>query len=136
MTSTVFSIDDLVKQPEHGVPFTERRDSFELYEIPYYREQAGIGPAGSINSNIEDLSRWLIALMNDGKLEGKQVIPAAVLKATLAPAIALPNTLLETRGFGELLNPAYGTGRQTLHTAATCWPTMAATSTASIRRCP
>jgi CubicO group peptidase (beta-lactamase class C family) len=35
MTSTVFSIDDVLKQPDHGVPYTERRDSDELYEIPY-----------------------------------------------------------------------------------------------------
>jgi CubicO group peptidase (beta-lactamase class C family) len=113
MTSSTFSIDEMVKQVEPGVPFTERRDSFELYEIPYYREAVGIGPAGSINSNLEDLSRWLIALMNEGKLDGKQAIPASVLKATLAPAIALANTQLESRGFGELLNPVYGTGRWT-----------------------
>jgi len=113
MTSTVFSIDEMVKQPEHGVPFTERRDSFELYEIPYYREAAGVGPAGSINSNLEDMSKWLAALMNDGNLDGKAVIPASVLKATLAPAIALPNSQLEARGFGELLNSVYGTGRWT-----------------------
>jgi CubicO group peptidase (beta-lactamase class C family) len=113
MTSSTFSIDELVKQPDHGVPFTERRDSFELYEIPYYREAAGIGPAGAINSNLEDMSRWLTALMSEGKLAGQQVIPAAVLKATLAPAIALGNTQLEARGFGELLNPVYGTGRWT-----------------------
>src|SRR5438093_773270 len=103
MTSTVFSIDDMVKQPEHGVPFTERRDSFELHEIPYYREAAGIGPAGSINSSIEDMSKWLVALLNGGASGGKPVIPAGVLKATLAPALALPNTQLEARGFGELL---------------------------------
>src|SRR5207248_11274509 len=60
MKSTVFSIDDVLKQPDHGVPYNERRDSYELYEIPYYREQVGVGPAGSINSNVEDLSRWLI----------------------------------------------------------------------------
>jgi CubicO group peptidase (beta-lactamase class C family) len=113
MASTVFSIDDMVKQPDHGVPFTERRDSFELHEIPYYREAAGVGPAGSINSNIEDMSKWLLALMNYGKAGGKTVIPAGVLKATLAPAIALPNTMLEARGFGEVLNPVYGTGRFT-----------------------
>jgi hypothetical protein len=33
------------------------------------------------------------------------------VKATLEPAIALPNAELEARGFGELLNQAYGTGR-------------------------
>src|SRR6266704_6660786 len=92
MTSTVFSIDDMVKQPDHGVPFTERRDSFELHEIPYYREAAGVGPAGSINSNLQDMAKWVAALMNDGKAGGKTVIPASVPKATLAPAIALPNT--------------------------------------------
>jgi len=111
MTSTVFSIDDMVKQPDHGVPFTERRDSFELHEIPYYREAAGIGPAGSINSNLQDMAKWVAALMSEGQAGGKTVIPASVLKATLAPAIAVPNTMLETRGFGELLNPVYGTGR-------------------------
>ena len=36
-----------------------------------------------------------------------------VLKATLQPAIGLPNTLGESQGFWELLNPAYGMGRQT-----------------------
>jgi CubicO group peptidase (beta-lactamase class C family) len=32
MGSTVFSIDDMATLPDHGVPFTERRDSYELYE--------------------------------------------------------------------------------------------------------
>ncbi|MGH7521110.1 MAG: serine hydrolase [Gemmatimonadales bacterium] len=113
MTGTVFSIDDVIKQPDHGVPFTERRDSDELYGIPYYREQVAIGPAGSINSNIQDLSHWLIALMNGGRYDGRQVIPAGVVKATLEPAIAMPNTTLEAFGWGELLNAAYGMGRWT-----------------------
>jgi CubicO group peptidase (beta-lactamase class C family) len=113
MTSSVFSIDELVKAPDHGVPFTERRESEELYEIPYYREAAGVGPAGSINSNIMDLSKWLIALMNHGRFGGRQVIPAGVVKATMEPSIAMPNAALETRGYGELLNSAYGMGRWT-----------------------
>lgn len=113
MTSTVFTIEDLQKAPEHGVPFTERRDSFELYEIPYYSEAAGVGPAGSMNSNLEDMSRWVIAQLNGGAIDGKTVIPPAVIRATMAPAIALPNAALESRGWGELLNAAYGTGRWT-----------------------
>src|SRR6185436_1267903 len=65
MTSTVFTIDDMVKLPDHAVPYTERRDSFELFQIPYYREGPGVGPAGAINSNVEDMSRYLITLLND-----------------------------------------------------------------------
>jgi CubicO group peptidase (beta-lactamase class C family) len=113
MRSTVFTIDEMVAQPDHGVPYTERRDSDELYEIPYYREAAGMGPAGSINSNLEDLSRWLIAQLNNGAIDGEQVIPASVIRETLAPATPQPNAALEVRGWGELLNSVYGTGRAT-----------------------
>ncbi|HJZ78723.1 MAG TPA: serine hydrolase [Pyrinomonadaceae bacterium] len=113
MNSTVFSIADMLKQPDVGVPFTERRDSSELYKIPYYEEQQGVAPAGAIISNIEDMSHWLIALMNNGKYNGKQVLPPKVLQATLEPAIALPNAAGQTRGWWEVLNQAYGMGRWT-----------------------
>lgn len=111
MKSTGFSIAHMLKQPDYGVPFTEKRDSMEIYRIPYYEETGGVGPAGSIVSNIEDLSHWLIALMNNGKYNGKQVLPAKVLQATLEPAIALPNTAGETRGWWEVINRSYGMGR-------------------------
>jgi len=114
MKSTTYGIDDMNKSPDHGVPFREKRDSFELYKIPYYEDTEGVAPAGAIISNIDELSHWLIALMNDGKYNGKQVLPAKVLKDTLQPAIGLPNTLGEALGFWELLNPAYGMGRQTV----------------------
>jgi CubicO group peptidase (beta-lactamase class C family) len=113
MTSTTFSIDAMLKTAEPGVPYTERRDTTELYQIPYYSDAIGVAPAGAINSNIVDVSKWLIALMNDGQVGGKQVWPKAVVKQTLAPSIALPNTGLEVRGWGELLNAAYGMGRWT-----------------------
>ncbi len=75
MTSTTFAIADMLKTPEPGVPYTERRDNTELYQIPYYSDAIGVAPAGAMNSNIVDMSKWLIALMNDGQLDGKQVLP-------------------------------------------------------------
>jgi CubicO group peptidase (beta-lactamase class C family) len=113
MKTTTYSISEMTQHPDHGVPYKEKRDSFELYKIPYYEDTEGIAPAGALISNIDEISHWLIALMNDGKYNGKQVLPANVLKATLQPAIGLPNTLGESQGFWELLNPAYGMGRET-----------------------
>jgi CubicO group peptidase (beta-lactamase class C family) len=113
MNSTVYSIADIFKQPDYGVPFNEKRDTNELYRIPYYEDTAGVAPCGAIISNIQDMSHWLISLMNDGKYEGKQVLPVDVLKSTLEPAIALPNTMAEARGYWEVLNSAYGMGRET-----------------------
>ncbi|HLK17720.1 MAG TPA: serine hydrolase domain-containing protein, partial [Bryobacteraceae bacterium] len=78
MKSTSYSIADMLKQPEHGVGFTERRDSFDLYKIPYYEDITGVAPCGAIVSNINDMSHWLVALMNDGKYQGKQVLPPDV----------------------------------------------------------
>ena len=51
--------------------------------------------------------------MNEGKYNGKQVLPAAVLRETLQPAIAMPNTAVEQQGYWEMLNSAYGMGRWT-----------------------
>jgi CubicO group peptidase (beta-lactamase class C family) len=113
MKATSYSISDMTHQPDFGVPFTEKRDSFELYKIPYYEDIEGVAPCGAIASNIVDISHWMIALMNEGKYKGRQVLPAQVLKATLEPAIALPNTMTESLGYWEILNAAYGMGRQT-----------------------
>jgi CubicO group peptidase (beta-lactamase class C family) len=113
MSTTCYTIADMLTQPDYGVPFREKRDSFELYKIPYYEDTEGVAPAGAIISNIDELSHWLIALMNEGKYNGKQVLPAGVLKATLQPAIALPNAAGEALGYWEILNSAYGMGRQT-----------------------
>ena len=113
MKTTNYTIADMLKQPDYGVPFREKRDSFELYKIPYYEDTEGVAPAGAVISNIDELSHWLIALMNEGKYNGKQVLPASALKATLQPAIALPNAAGEALGYWEILNSAYGMGRQT-----------------------
>jgi CubicO group peptidase (beta-lactamase class C family) len=59
------------------VPYSERRDSTELYRQPYYTAEVAIAPAGAINSSVQDLSRWVIALLNGGAVDGNQVIPNA-----------------------------------------------------------
>ncbi len=111
MSNSTFTIAEMVKRPDFGVTYTEKRDTFEIYKIPYYEDTEAMAPAGAIISNIEDMSHWLIALMNEGKYKGKQVLPARVLKATIQPAVAQPNTLPEVRGWWEILNPDYGMGR-------------------------
>ncbi|HJU44549.1 MAG TPA: serine hydrolase domain-containing protein [Vicinamibacterales bacterium] len=47
-------------------------------------------PAGSIFSNVEDLSRFVIAFVNDGRLDGKQVLPPAVIRALSTPRAKIP----------------------------------------------
>lgn len=113
MTHTTLTIEDNLKNREHAVPYSERRDSTVLYKQPYYTAERAIAPAGAINSSVLDLSHWLIALMNDGKYQGRQVIPQAVIRESLQPSIAMPNTAMASFGWTELFNAAYGMGRWT-----------------------
>jgi CubicO group peptidase (beta-lactamase class C family) len=113
MDATVFTLAEMRASPDHGVPYRERRDSAELFQTPFYEEQDGFAPAGAIVSNVEDMSRWLIALMNEGRFQGREVLPPRVLEATLAPAMPVANEDLATYGYSELLSPVYGMGRYT-----------------------
>ncbi len=47
-------------------------------------------PAGSIFSNVTDLSRFVIAFMNDGYLDGKQVLSPAVIRRLSTPRVKIP----------------------------------------------
>ncbi len=47
-------------------------------------------PAGSIFSNVNDLSRWMTAFVSSGMLDGKQVLPAAVFSRLATPHAVIP----------------------------------------------
>ena len=47
-------------------------------------------PAGSIFSNVLDLSRFVIAFMNDGQIDDKQVLSPAVIRRLSAPRAKIP----------------------------------------------
>lgn len=113
MKDSLFSVAEMTKQSDIGVGYTERRDTFELYNKPYYEDIDGLAPAGGIISNLDEMSHWLICLMNNGRYQGRQVVPPTVLKATLEPALAMPNAVGESLGYWELINEACGMGRWT-----------------------
>lgn len=111
MSSSLFTIEEMEKQIDHAIPYAEKRDTNILYKLPFLREQHGIGPAGSIISNIEDISNWLITLINNGEFLGNQVIPTEILNESLTPTTPYSNKTRESKGYYEILNPVYGMGR-------------------------
>jgi len=85
MSASNFSVADSQKAVDFALPYEERGD--KVVEVPF-RTITNMGPAGSINSSVEDLSRWLIALLSDGKAGGKQVIRKETLAEILEPQSA------------------------------------------------
>ena len=57
-------------------------------------------PAGYAFTTLNDLSRFAAALLNDGKLEGKQVIASSVLKKVMEPSASIPTNVFVNGKYG------------------------------------
>ncbi|MGN6179779.1 MAG: serine hydrolase [Mucilaginibacter sp.] len=77
-----------------------------LTAIPYCQID-GLAPAGGISSSANDLSKWVLCLLNNGKVGNRQVIPEAAIEATREPQDVVGNI-----GFlnGEKDYQLYGLG--------------------------
>lgn len=110
MTSSVFDVPEMIRQPDFMRAYTEMRDTEILVQSPLYASMQGLGSAGSIVSNINDMSNWVIAQIYRGKFRGEQVIPASVIRETMRPIN--PTSSVPDSNF-ENLNVVYGMGRST-----------------------
>lgn len=57
-----------------------------LVAIPFCQID-NLAPAGSISSSVNDMSKWVMALLNNGKVGPRQVIPANAIAATRQPQV-------------------------------------------------
>jgi CubicO group peptidase (beta-lactamase class C family) len=78
MTGTNFSERDTQHSADFAEPYRKGHDlKAELKHIPFDQQcpdRCAMGPAGEINSNVADMSKYLLFHMNHGKLEGKQLL--------------------------------------------------------------
>lgn len=87
MNNTNFSIIELQKSEDHSRPYTERDE--KVIEIPF-RGLDLAGPAGSINSCIDDMTNWVMANVNGGVHDGRTVISTSALGQLHAPTMVMP----------------------------------------------
>ncbi len=76
MTSSNCSVRQSQQSGDFALPYTEEEE--QIKQIPF-RQIELIGPAGSINSNVEDMSHWLMVHLNNGRFKDKTVINRATL---------------------------------------------------------
>ena len=77
-TTSNFSITDLAKAKDASLGYGLKKDSI-IHKLDYYDIDA-MGPAGSINSSVNEMANWVSTWINGGKFKGKQVLPAAYVK--------------------------------------------------------
>jgi len=77
MKRTNFSVLDSQKDTDFAFPYREEKGKIE--KIPF-RNISNIGPAGAINSSVNEMSHWLIVHLNQGKYNGKSIINAQTIE--------------------------------------------------------
>lgn len=76
------------------------------YMLPYDNID-NLGPAGSINSCVNDLAHWLQLHLDSGRFNGNEVVPYAALRKTYTPHTIIPRTSAQ---YPSMHFQAYGLG--------------------------
>lgn len=69
-----------------------------------FADNAASWPAGSMFTNVRDLSRFIIAFMNGGKLESKQVLSPHVIAKLSTPQVSIPSDPNAKYGYGLMIS--------------------------------
>lgn len=75
MTHTNLSLKERLTYPEASIGYSLKNDS-TIYKMDFY-DIDGMGAAGSINSTVLDIAKWVSMWIYGGKYKGKEVVPAA-----------------------------------------------------------
>lgn len=82
MKNTIALTSEIKDAPNRSSAHTVHKG--RLTKIEYGRLD-NMSPAGSIASSVNDMNKWLIAQLDSGRVDGKQVIPASAIEETWHP---------------------------------------------------
>lgn len=107
MNRTVTSTVPLAEMPNVAEPHLGTGE--ELRVVPYRRID-NIGPAGSINSSVADMARWVELHLGRGMVNGQRLLDEDIVEEMHTPQMAIP---LEGR-WADMMQPSnllsYGLG--------------------------
>lgn len=103
MHKTVMSVEDMEKAADRSLAYATENN--KIRSIPY-RNIDAIGPAGSINSSAKEMANWLLTWINDGRFNGKEIIPASYRSQAITQQMATGG--LPGKEFPDLHMSGYG----------------------------
>ena len=110
MSSTNFSVHESQQSTDFALPYKEHKDQIE--RTNFYDLFQAIGPAGSINSHIMDMTRWVRCLLNRGKYgdDEQRLLSEAQFNQLVTPQIISPDLPTLFTKYGELFHWTYAPG--------------------------
>lgn len=88
MKSANFSVNDAQKSSDHATPHGKRGATIDTIA---WRNIDNVGPAGSINASVRDLTNWIRLHLNEGEVDGKRLISAENVREMHMPQMVIRN---------------------------------------------
>jgi len=105
MTRSNVSIEELEKSTNAAFGYVHKNDS--IIEKTDYYKIAGMRPAGSINSSVNEMSNWLITWINKGNFKGKEILPEAYVSEAMSSQMVISGGLPDDE-FPDMYMSNYG----------------------------
>ena len=86
MDNTNLSTKEMEKSADHSLAFVSTDSSIKVIA---YRNIDAMGPAGSVNSSAKDMAKWLMTWINNGKYNGKEIIPTSYRSEAISIQMAI-----------------------------------------------
>jgi len=114
MDNTNASLAEWMKAKDISKGYNLKNDSI-INKTDYY-DIAGMAPAGSINSSVNDMAKWISMWINGGKYKGKEILPSAYLNEAISSQMVMAGGLpgkkadvfMSNYGFGWMLSSYRG----------------------------
>ncbi len=108
MTRSNFSVDDMAKDADHSFAYMDFDD--EITKVPF-RNIDAVGPAGSINSSVNEMAKYVQFHIDYGKVGEEQILSEASARAMQSPQMVMNGPLAAAvRNGDEIGDPTYGLG--------------------------
>jgi CubicO group peptidase (beta-lactamase class C family) len=105
MINSTFSSDGARKSTDYALPYRKNRKTEVVSEIAFSK-WGDVGPAGAMNSSINDMSKYLLMHLSKGAFAGKQVLGRNNVDQMQSPQMILQGSPL----FAEIGESSYGMG--------------------------
>ena len=93
MSRSNLSIKNMERDDDVSLGYTLKKDS-SIKKLDYFNID-GMGPAGSINSSVTEMANWVITWINNGKFNGKEIIPESYTREAISAQMAVGGALPE-----------------------------------------
>jgi len=106
MKRSNFSVEDTKKADNYALPYMTKEH--QPKETPF-RNIDAVGPAGSINSCLNDMTKWVMLHLGKGSYKGRQVISEGSIGQMHTPTMPVPSSFFSEIGeFKEIGDINYG----------------------------